>query len=223
MNLIELHNISAGYDGKTVLQAVNLTIEEGDFLGIIGPNGGGKTTLLKVILGLIKPQSGEIVYPCEQSGHNCSRKNNPCQTFWGYLPQNNPIDKKFPISVTELVFSGMLSQKGLFGRYRKTDKQKVYALLEHYGLENYLKAPINDLSGGQLQRALLCRAVIASPKVLILDEPMTFVDSDFEDEFYGILKELNKTVTIVMVSHDINTIQSVAKRTVYLNHKLSER
>lgn len=206
--ILELKNITAGYDQEAVLCNVNLEICKNDFIGIIGPNGGGKTTLLKVILGLLKPFSGEVIY-------NTSKQN-----LFGYLPQNNRFDQRFPINVTEVVLSGLMSEKGLCKSYTRTEKHMAWELLDKYGMGNYKKAPIGDLSGGQMQRVFLCRAIISSPKILILDEPTTYVDSNFEKEFYTILQELSKSLSIVMVSHDLGTICSYVKTIACVNREL---
>lgn len=206
--ILELKHITAGYDSVPVLEDVNLTMREQDFIGIIGPNGGGKTTLLKVILGLLKPYSGEVVYY------------QPKQNLFGYLPQNNRFDQRFPVSVTEVVLSGLLSEKGLTGRYTRQDRQKAMELIEKYGMGAYAKSPIGELSGGQMQRVFLCRAIISSPRLLILDEPTTYVDSNFEKEFYSILGELNRSMSIVMVSHDLGTICSYVKTIACVNRGL---
>lgn len=206
--ILELKNITAGYDHEAVLHNVNLEICENDFIGIIGPNGGGKTTLLKVILGLLKPFSGEVIYYTSK------------QNLFGYLPQNNRFDQRFPISVTEVVLSGLMSEKGLYKSYTRTEKQMAWELLDKYGMGNYKKAPIGDLSGGQMQRVFLCRAIISSPRILILDEPTTYVDSNFEKEFYTILQELSKSVSIIMVSHDLGTICSYVKTIACVNGEL---
>lgn len=206
--ILELKNVSAGYDHEVILHQVNLKIYEHDFLGIIGPNGGRKTTLLKVILGLLKPYSGEVIYPVSR------------QNLFGYLPQNSRFDQRFPIDVTEVVLSGLMSEKGLYKSYTRAEKQKAWDLLDQYGMGAYKKAPIGDLSGGQMQRVFLCRAVIASPRILILDEPTTYVDSNFEKEFYTILEELNKSLSIVMVSHDLGTICSYVKTIACVNREL---
>ncbi|WP_292265808.1 metal ABC transporter ATP-binding protein [Butyricimonas sp.] len=203
--ILELEDISAGYEQTTVLQGVNLTIRENDFIGIIGPNGGGKTTLLKVILGLIKPFSGKIIYHTSK------------QSLFGYLPQNSKFDARFPISVKEVVLSGLMSEKGIFHSYTKADRGKVDEILEKYGMLRYKNRPIGELSGGQMQRVFLCRAIISSPKILILDEPSTYVDSNFEIEFYSLLKELNEKMSIVMVSHDLGTICSYVKTIACVN------
>lgn len=208
MKILELNDITAGYDNTPVLQQVNFEINDHDFIGIIGPNGGGKTTLLKVILGLIKPFGGTVVYHA------------PKQNLFGYLPQNSRFDSRFPISVSEVVLSGLISGKGLWKSYNKSDHRQAEELLEKYGMGAYKKAPIGDLSGGQMQRVFLCRAIISAPRVLILDEPTTYVDSNFEKEFYAILKDLNKTLSIVMVSHDLGTICSYVKTIACVNRGL---
>lgn len=207
-DILELKDIIAGYDHQPVLEHVNFTIREGDFIGIIGPNGGGKTTLLKVILGLLKPFSGEVIYHTSK------------QNLFGYLPQNNRFDQRFPINVTEVVLSGLMSGKGLYKSYTRADRKKAWELLDKYGMGNHKKSPIGDLSGGQMQRVFLCRAIISSPRILILDEPTTYVDSNFEKEFYPILEELNKSLSIVMVSHDLGTICSYVKTIACVNREL---
>ncbi len=206
--VLELKNITAGYESGPVLQKVNFQLDERDFVGIIGPNGGGKTTLLKVMLGLLKPLQGEVLYRV------------PTQNLFGYLPQNSRFDLRFPIYVREVVLSGLLSEKGLFGSYTRKDRLRAEALLEKYGMGAYTKVPIGELSGGQMQRVFLCRAIISAPRVLILDEPTTYVDSNFEKEFYAILKELNKTMSIIMVSHDLGTICSHVKTIACVNREL---
>lgn len=211
--LIELKNITAGYDNKIILNSVNMKIHENDFIGVIGPNGGGKTTLIKVILGIIKPSKGEIIF-----------KNTKTRNLIGYLPQYNIFDKAFPISILEVVMSGLMSNKKLYQRYSKKDKSLAYQLLERVGLEQYSNYKISEISGGQMQRALLCRAVIANPRILILDEPVTYVDNIFEKEMYELLKEWNKQMSIIMVSHDIGIISSHVKtiacvnKTVYIHN-----
>lgn len=206
--ILELKHVTAGYEGHPVLEDVNLQVNEKDFIGVIGPNGGGKTTLLKIILGLLKPEKGEVVY--YRSKHN----------LFGYLPQNNRFDRNFPINVTEVVLSGLLSEKGLTGRYTREDRKKAKMLLEKYGMGHHLNTPIGELSGGQMQRVFLCRAIVSSPQLLILDEPTTYVDCDFEQELYNILRELNQTLSIIMVSHDFGTICSYVKTIACVNRGL---
>lgn len=206
--LLELKSVYAGYDNKIVLKNVNLTVKENDFVGIIGPNGGGKTTLLKVILGLIKPIEGQVTF------------SNIDDKLIGYLPQINTIDKKFPIPVREVVLSGLMSRKKLFGRYRSEDKEKAKALMEQMGVLHLRNKNIGELSGGQLQRVFLCRAIISDPQILILDEPDTYVDSHFETELYGVLHQLNDHMAIIVVSHDVGTISSHVKTIACVNGSL---
>ncbi len=203
--LVTLRKVSAAYDGNEVLSGVDLTIYNDDFLGVIGPNGGGKTTLVKVILGTL-PYSGTIEY-AEGLIVNGIR-------HIGYLPQQNVFDRSFPISVSEVVVSGLQSEKR---RYTKDDFVRARKLLEMTGIGDLEKRPIGEISGGQMQRALLCRALISEPRLLILDEPATYVDNRFEGELYEILKQLNDRMAIMMVSHDIGTITSVVKSIVCVN------
>lgn len=211
--LIKVENIEAGYENKTILKKVSFEIKSRDFIGVIGPNGGGKTTLLKVLLGLITPFQGRISYTFGNQ-HRDFRKS------IGYLPQQNNIDKRFPISVREVVLSGLLSEKSFFKKYTRADMQKADRLLEENGLWDIRSNPVGEISGGQLQRVFLSRALISSPKLLILDEPDTFVDNRFEHELYMKLKELNKELAILLVSHDIGTISSYIKTIACVNTRL---
>lgn len=204
--LIEIQNLNAGYDGKTVLKDVSLSIYKNDFLGIIGPNGGGKTTLVKVILGLIKPFSGSIVY-----------KENSLRQRIGYMPQVNSIDRKFPILVKEVVESGLMSNKNL----TKVERQKkIQQILNETGMETMAEKPIGELSGGQWQRTLLGRALISDPELLILDEPSSYIDKRFENHFFQILREINKDTAIILISHDIGTLISMVKNVACVNETL---
>ena len=209
MSLISLKDVSVGYDDRQkVLDHVNLDILPNDFIGVIGPNGGGKTTLVKTILKAL-PYSGEVQYSpvIGSDGYRAI----------GYLPQVSDIDKSFPISVCEVVLSGLQARKRLFGRYSAADKAKALQLIDLCGIESIARRPIGELSGGQLQRTLLCRALISDPKVLILDEPANFVDNKFEKELYAILRQLNDRMAIIMVSHDLGTITSHVKSIVCVN------
>lgn len=208
MNLITLRNVGVSYDGYRALEAVDLEIRDDDFLGIIGPNGGGKTTLVKAILGTL-PHEGEIRYAPELFRGK--------ERLIGYLPQQSDFDRSFPISVIETVVSGLQAQKGFFARYGRDDYRRAHELLRQTGIDAIADRPIGELSGGQMQRTLLCRAVISEPRLLILDEPANFVDNRFENELYRLLTELNRRMAVVMVSHDIGTITSVVKEIVCVN------
>jgi zinc transport system ATP-binding protein len=210
--LIELSNICASYEEKVALTDVNLTIYEKDFLGIIGPNGGGKTTLIKLILGLKKPSSGTIRF---------FRGGNEVQNLrMGYLPQYSSIDKKFPISVYEVILSGLSSQKQLFRRYTAQQHQMVNDMVHRMGLEGMEQTAIGALSGGQLQRVLLGRALVSEPDVVILDEPNTYIDARFQERLYELLGEVNKERAIVLVSHDIGSVVQNVKTIACVNETL---
>lgn len=196
--LISLAHVNAGYESKKVLEDVTLTIYEKDFLGVIGPNGGGKTTLVKLLLGLLTPMSGTITY--FEEGQPVSRLS------IGYLPQYSAIDKKFPISVKDVIASGLLEKESFFGRLNARQREKVQAMIVQMGLEGLDNRPIGQLSGGQMQRALLGRAMVSNPKLLILDEPNTYIDRGFEARLYELLTEINRQCAIVLVSHDIGTV-----------------
>jgi zinc transport system ATP-binding protein len=204
--LVELRHVFAGYSGRNVLKDINLHIYEQDFLGVIGPNGGGKTTLLKVILRLLKPVSGIIQYTGKELKNNI-----------GYMPQINQIDPKFPIRVCEVIDSGLIAGRD---QTKKQKKETVDRMLVTMGLEDLRDKPVGELSGGQLQRVLLGRAIISEPQLLILDEPNAFVDKRFETHFYEILQEINKQTAIVLVSHDVRTVVSNVKNIACVNESL---
>lgn len=208
--ILEITNLSVGYkNNPMVLKDVNLSVFENDFLGIIGPNGGGKTTLVKTILGLVKPSKGEIRF---FSGNKKKEKLNI-----GYLPQINQIDKKFPISVFDVILSGIKLKKSILSSYSKVDQDRAKNIARQMGLEDLLDRPIGNLSGGQLQRCLLGRAIVDNPALLILDEPNSYVDKKFENSFYKLLEEINKTTAIIMVSHDVGTVLSTVKNIACVN------
>lgn len=194
--IIQLSHVNVSYGSKQVLTDINLTINDHDFLGVIGPNGGGKTTLVKTILGLKNISSGQISY--FKNGQPVE------QIATGYLPQYNQIDTKFPISVEEVVLSGI--KKKLWQRYNPSDRTLAAQMLERMGLEDVVSRPIGTLSGGQIQRALLGRAIISKPDVVILDEPNTYIDKHFEGQLYRLLEDINKDSAIILVSHDIGAV-----------------
>lgn len=201
---LELKNIFAGYQNKIVLHDASFSVYEKDFIGIIGPNGGGKTTLLKVILGLIKPARGTIKYHINRQEI-------------GYLPQISHFDDQFPITVHEVVHSGLSSgiRSGVLKHH--SCNSKIEATLDSVGILSLQKRSIGELSGGELQRTMLARAIISSPKILVLDEPNTYVDNKFEAELYNLLNELNKSLTIMLVSHDVGTISPFIKTIACVN------
>lgn len=209
---MSLSNVYAGYGHEIVLHDVDLDIYERDFIGIIGPNGGGKTTLVRVILGLIKPVKGSV--KIQLQGMNNSIRN------IGYLPQSHNIDTAFPISVMEVVLSGLAGNDTGKIKHSKKNKEAALRLMAKMGIGHLADRPVGDLSGGQLQRTMVCRAVISDPALLILDEPGTFVDSRFENELYELLKELNKEMAVVVVTHDLGTVSAYIKTIVCVNRKV---
>ena len=229
--LIEIKNLSAGYDNRTVLRNINLTVYDRDFLGIIGPNGGGKTTLIKCILGLLKPTGGEILYrvattsgnssaPHDNSAANSQFSSLNSQLSMGYLPQYNSIDRKFPITVEEVILSGLSSQKSLISRFTAAHREKARQVIARMGLEGLEERAIGALSGGQLQRALLGRAIISDPQLVVLDEPSTYIDKRFEARLYELLAEINHDCAIILVSHDIGTVLQQVKSIACVNETL---
>lgn len=211
MSIVSIKNVTVKYDSYIALKDANLEILEDDFIGIIGPNGGGKTTLIKSIIGSV-PYSGEVTLSPTLFKDG--------KRLIGYLPQQTTFDKQFPISVIEVVLSGLQSQKGFSIRYSQKDKIKALQLLDSMSIIYIADKQIGEISGGQMQRVLLCRAIISEPKLLILDEPTNFVDKRFESELYDIIKELNKRMAIVMVSHDVHNISSAVKSIVCVNRTI---
>lgn len=210
-SIVSLSNVTVRYDDYVAIDGVNLDIFADDFICIIGPNGGGKTTLIKAILGTV-PYSGEVKLAPALFNDN--------KRLIGYLPQHSTFDRNFPISVLEVVMSGLQSERGFSTKYSRADREKAMQLLEKVGIIEVAERQIGEVSGGQMQRALLCRAVISEPKLLILDEPTNFIDKQFESELYDILKQLNERMAIVMVSHDVNNISPAVKSIVCVNRKL---
>lgn len=210
-SIITLRNVGVNYEQNIALEDVNLDIFEDDFIGIIGPNGGGKTSLVKAIMGVV-PHSGEIEFA------PALRRKNHLKI--GYMPQVSQFDTRFPISIEEVVLSGLQSEKGFFGRYTHADRQRATELLKQMGIDQIASRPIGEVSGGQLQRALLCRAIIAEPKLLILDEPTNFVDNNFEREFYALVKQLHERMAVMIVSHDVGTITSLVNAIICVNRQV---
>jgi len=203
--LIEIKNLSVRYDDHVALKNVNLDIDELDFLGVIGPNGGGKSTLVKAVMKIIKPSEGEILYHIPFSKV-------------GYLPQINQIDHKFPIKVIDVVRSGIadILTRNPFKK-NKEEIRQAEELLEDMGIVDLKDKSIGGLSGGQLQRVFLCRSLIKNPSLLVLDEPDAFVDNRFESLLYEQLKKLNKKMAILLISHDIGTIAFYVKNIACVN------
>ncbi len=210
--VIKITNVWAGYQQKEVLEDINLTVKEQDFLGLIGPNGGGKTTLIKVLLGLIKPVQGEI----EIMGRSVEKG----RQYIGYVPQLLEFDRDFPLLVKDVVIMGCLSKRRLLQRYNRQDWQIVNHCLKQVGMVDLGDRPIGELSGGERQRVYIARALATKPQILLLDEPTANVDSKIQNSIYELLKELNKFMTIVMISHDLGAVSTYVKSVGCLNRRL---
>ena len=207
MDLINIKNLFFKYQKTEVLENVNLTIKDDDFLAIIGPNGGGKSTLLKLILGLLPLQSGTIEKNIE---------NNQV----GYVPQNTNLNIDFPITSLEVVLMGHISsKKRLFG-YSKDEISCAIESLNQVGMKDFANKKIGDLSGGQRQRVFIARALCSNPKIMLLDEPTASIDVQGQQEIYELLRELNKTICIVVVSHDLSILLNYAKNVAHVNRGL---
>ena len=209
---LRLRDINAGYNGRIQLRDVSIDIDDRDFVGIVGPNGGGKTTLLRVILGLVPPYSGTIEYL--RNGERAD------SLSVGYLPQTRDIDTDFPISVGDIVASGMNSPRRLFGGYSKEQRRMAEETMRTIGIDDMKHRPVKALSGGELQRVLFARALVSRPEVLVLDEPDNFVDDDFETFMYDTIRCVNKDAAVIMVSHDTDFVTTNAKKIIEVNERV---
>jgi zinc transport system ATP-binding protein len=213
--IIKLDEVFFTYQDSIVLENVSLEIFPGEFVAIIGPNGGGKTTLLKLILGFLKPFLGKVeVFGSVQ-------KNNHAIPI-AYVPQTTRFDRQFPISVMEVVLSGCLSHLPWYGRFHRTEQEAAAAALEKVGLSDFQQTPFGKLSGGQAQRVLIARALVSNPQLLLLDEPTASVDSQAEAEIYAILQKLHGSMTILMVTHDLKAAVSQVDRVLCIQRQAVE-
>ena len=203
---VEISDLSFSYDGEPVLTGVSLTLAPGDFVGVVGPNGGGKTTLVKLILGLLRPTSGQVRVFGERP-HTARRR-------IGYVPQSFAARSGFPVTVAEVVLMGRLRRNSPLGRYGRADRAAAEDALDRVALGDLAHRPMESLSGGQRQRVLIARGLAAGADMLILDEPTASVDVTAEAEIHAVLQELNRDMTIILVTHDLSFITG-AVQTVY--------
>jgi len=211
-NVIEIQDVSFSYGGIPVLEHVNLEVPEQEFLGIVGPNAGGKSTLLKIILGLLKPQHG-LVRVLGTTPRQARRD-------LGYVPQYPAFARDFPVSVEQVVLMGRLGQGRVIGSYSRGDREISRRVMEETEILDLAQRRIDQLSGGQLQRVLVARALACEPRILLLDEPTANIDMRVENELFDLLKILNQRMTILLVSHDIAFISGYVHRVACLNRTL---
>lgn len=209
-SLITLQHVSMRYDRRAILKDIDLEIKQGDFLAVTGPNGGGKTTLLRILLKLLKPTAGSVNYSFTSPSDR--------QPI-GYLPQKNLIDHRFPITVKEVINLGLMAVKNLTKQEKETRLAETVELL---GLADHADSIIGEISGGQLQRTLFGRAIISHPQMLVLDEPLSYLDKHYEKKMYEIIESLMPSTTFVLVSHEMSTIAEMANRHIIIDRSLHE-
>lgn len=209
---IDVDHLSFSYQDGLILEDVSCTINAGQFVGVIGPNGGGKTTLLKLILGFLKPLLGKITIFGESPVN--------ARHAMAYVPQALHFDKQFPISVLELTLEGRLAHLPWYGRFSQRDKEIAMHALDQVGLADLYQRPLGRLSGGQAQRALIARALASEPRLLILDEPTASVDAHAEAEIYAILKKFQGSMTILMVTHNLQAVIELVEKVICIQRTL---
>ena len=214
--IIELENVCFSYNSEEVIKNVSLQIHKGDYVGIVGPNGGGKTTLLKIMLGLLKPNDGKITL---------FGKDILAFKDWskiGYVPQKTYVEMNFPVTVEEMVAMGRYGKRGLFHFPTKTDKEQTHQALKQVNMFEYKDRQISDLSGGQQQRVFIARALASQPEIIFLDEPTVGVDVKTQKQFYTLLRKLNKelSLTLILISHELDVVAHEATELAYINRTL---
>ena len=212
MQIVDINNLSFSYNGDPVLRDVNFSVRQRDFIAIIGPNGGGKTTLLKLILGLLKPDAGKILVDGQ-----APPKASACI---GYVPQNVHMNSRFPITAMDVVLMGKFDPKKRWARQSATNRREALAALDRIGMADHANRRIGELSGGQRQRVFIARALVSQPKLLLLDEPTASIDTKGQAEFYNLLKTLNQDHTILVVSHDLLVVSRFIKSVACVNKGL---
>lgn len=211
-SIISLRDISFSYDGPRVLEGISLEVAEGEFLGVVGPNAGGKSTLLKIILGLLQPDSGEV--------RVMGKPPLEVRQQIGYVPQYPEFRRDFPVTVRDTVLMGRLGDTGFFGGYRRADREIADRVMAETEVSDLSARRISTLSGGQLQRVLVARALASQPRILILDEPTANIDLRVESDIFDLLQELNRRMTIIVVSHDVGFISRYVNRVACLARTL---
>ncbi len=206
---VEIKNLYFAYDSQTVLEEINVNVQKGDFLAIIGPNGGGKSTLLKLMMGILEPTKGVVRLfgkPPQES-----------DSVIGYVPQETGHNIDFPVTVLDIVLMGVLRKRNIFGRYDSVLRKRAIEVLGMVGMERFSKKRFGELSGGQRQRVLIARALCSDPDILMLDEPTASIDFYGQREIFELLEGLNSSMTVIVVSHDMSMVMGFAKHALYVN------
>ena len=211
--VVTVKELSVILGGTKILDGLSLNVQEGEFLGIVGPNGGGKTTLLRVILGLQKPTSGSVKVFGNDPIESRSRI--------GYVPQYLFFDRDFPVSVGEAVLMGRLSSRGLFKRFGREDRALTDQALDTVGIAGLKRRPVGKLSGGEMQRMLIARALVGQPELLLLDEPTSSIDPEMKTTIYDLLDKLRESMTIILVTHDTGAVSRKVSRIACLNCRVT--
>lgn len=211
--ILEIEHLSFGYEKNPILQGVNLSIHEGEFIVIFGPNGGGKTTFLKLLMGFLKPDAGRI-----SLFHKSPQK---AREKLSYVPQAAQFDKEYPLSVIDLVLMGCLNKMTRWGHFSYESKERALEALEKVGLADKKNQPFGTLSGGQAQRALIARALVSEPSLLLLDEPTASVDPEAEVQIHNLLLDLKRSMTILMVTHDLQPLIEKADRLLCVHRTIT--
>ena len=212
LHALSFEDVFFSYNGAVVLENVNITVKKGDFLSIVGPNGGGKTTLLKLILGLLKPASGRVSVFGKSPEH--------ARRFIGYMPQYTQLDPGFPITVMDIVIMGYLNKR-LCGAYSRSERRSASAALDEVGLIHLSNRSISELSGGQRQRVLISRAIVSRPEILLLDEPTANIDAEVEGKLQRVLQKLNERMTILVATHDLGFVSKLVKSVICVNRTVA--
>ena len=211
-SIVEIKNVDFSYNGENVLRNVSLTINQNDFIAMIGPNGGGKTTLLKLMLGLLKPDKGDI--------RILGRSTQKASSFIGYVPQDVHLNQTFPITAIDIVLMGKLDPKKRWAKKSVTNRQEAMSTLDRLEMAMHAEKRIGELSGGQRQRVFIARALVTQPKLLLLDEPTASIDTKGQADFFRLLKELNAEIAILVVSHDLLVVSRYVKSVACVNREL---
>ncbi len=212
MNALDINNLTFSYNRENVLENIDLHVKEKEFLAIIGPNGGGKSTLLKLIIGLEQTKQSNIKIFGKKPAKNL--------TLIGYVPQNTNVNTDFPIKVIEVVMMGHVGHKRPLIGYKKEEINCALESLKQVSMEKYANKKIGTLSGGQRQRVMIARALCSHPKILLLDEPTSNIDTIGQKEVYNLLKKLNQHITIIVVSHDLSIVLEYASSVLHVNKKM---